>query len=432
MPYNVGELIRDRSDIVSIRESNTVTEALSIMIEHDYSQLPVVSEEGRLLGIVNSETIVRFLKSTDAKTSEIRVMDVRRKASVCTPEDTLSEATERLASSGSVIVVDNDEKVIGIVTNYDTSLYFQRRASNMMLVEDIETNLRIIVEAVYPDPANGKENEDLSNAIRKVATRSDERKRFDVAVLNYLKQLNPPIESLETGVADESYQIVLKGQRIAKKLSDLTFSEMSSLFLSDEVWTKFSDVVKTSKSVVRTMLDKTREIRNILFHFKEELKPEEQDTLKNCSDWLTNHQTLISQKLSALTTPETKETTDIYEFPDIPDDVIAEITLETSTKKSKYARLSYYLDRFAPNRSQLLLSFSQIEQIIGESLPPSAYSHTSWWANDYTSHVQSKEWLAVGWRMKFVDFDQKVVMFEKAKKIAIRMTNRAANQIITE
>lgn len=46
--------------------------------------------------------------------------------------------------------------------------------------------------------------------------------------------------------------------------------------------------------------------------------------------------------------------------------------------------------------SELAMSFTEVERLIGGRLPPSARKHPAWWANDET-HVQAKAWINAGW-----------------------------------
>ena len=45
MPYQVGQLIEGQGALVSVSKEDTVIHSLSLMIEHDFSQLPVVSKQ---------------------------------------------------------------------------------------------------------------------------------------------------------------------------------------------------------------------------------------------------------------------------------------------------------------------------------------------------------------------------------------------------
>jgi predicted kinase len=65
----------------------------------------------------------------------------------------------------------------------------------------------------------------------------------------------------------------------------------------------------------------------------------------------------------------------------------------------KYEQLGQYLDM--QSRPEVILAFSEVEAILGSSLPPSAYKYPAWWANEdspLTIHSQCSAWMAVGYR----------------------------------
>src|SRR5205823_1592780 len=53
------------------------------------------------------------------------------------------------------------------------------------------------------------------------------------------------------------------------------------------------------------------------------------------------------------------------------------------------------------------------ETIIDHKLPPSAWEHRSWWANDSVGHVQSQEWLNAGWRVSNLTVTGQTVTFSR-------------------
>jgi predicted transcriptional regulator len=48
MPFTVADLIEDRPEPVTVRQSDSTQTALELMIEGDYSQLPVIDEDKRV------------------------------------------------------------------------------------------------------------------------------------------------------------------------------------------------------------------------------------------------------------------------------------------------------------------------------------------------------------------------------------------------
>jgi hypothetical protein len=45
----------------------------------------------------------------------------------------------------------------------------------------------------------------------------------------------------------------------------------------------------------------------------------------------------------------------------------------------------------------IILCNKQVEKIIGDALPPSAYKYRAWWGNG--GHSQANAWLNAGWRV---------------------------------
>lgn len=64
------------------------------------------------------------------------------------------------------------------------------------------------------------------------------------------------------------------------------------------------------------------------------------------------------------------------------------------------------------DNTEVSLTFSKIESIIGTSLPPSAYNYNAWWANDDHTHPQSFAWLNAGFKAE-VNLARQAVLFSK-------------------
>lgn len=80
----------------------------------------------------------------------------------------------------------------------------------------------------------------------------------------------------------------------------------------------------------------------------------------------------------------------------------------------KYAALHAHLSR--RNGRPEMLSFEDIEEIIGRALPVSAVKHRSFWANDNQDHhPHARAWMRAGYRVAYVDRAEKVVRFERTR-----------------
>lgn len=80
----------------------------------------------------------------------------------------------------------------------------------------------------------------------------------------------------------------------------------------------------------------------------------------------------------------------------------------------KYAPLKQHLER--QNGRPELLTFEDIEAILGAGLPESALRQSSFWANDnQRPHAQSAAWREAGYRVAWIDRDDRVVRFERTR-----------------
>ena len=80
----------------------------------------------------------------------------------------------------------------------------------------------------------------------------------------------------------------------------------------------------------------------------------------------------------------------------------------------KYKALQTHLQR--RNGRAEMLSFEDIEAIIGTQLPQSAIKHRAFWANDNDGyHSHARAWMGAGYRVAYVDRDEKIVRFERTR-----------------
>ncbi len=71
---------------------------------------------------------------------------------------------------------------------------------------------------------------------------------------------------------------------------------------------------------------------------------------------------------------------------------------------SKYKPLELFLGEKHGMAREISLSFREIESLIGNALPKSAYSYREWWSNqkDSKNRPQAKAWLSAGYKVQSV------------------------------
>ena len=80
---------------------------------------------------------------------------------------------------------------------------------------------------------------------------------------------------------------------------------------------------------------------------------------------------------------------------------------------SKYRKLKDHLHAMrALPRSEYRMTFAEIEKVLGNPLPPSAYRHRPWWSNSPTS-LMAQSWLQAGWTTAQVDMEGRKLVFKR-------------------
>ena len=116
-------------NVVTVSPDTPVIDALKTMKEHNFSRLPVVDKNGRLVGLVTQNRLESVRPQTTAPLMwqityvlhRTTVGDVMRKRLVTvSPTDTVEQAVALAQSSrvGTLIVVEKD-KIVGICTTND-------------------------------------------------------------------------------------------------------------------------------------------------------------------------------------------------------------------------------------------------------------------------------------------------------------------------
>ena len=79
---------------------------------------------------------------------------------------------------------------------------------------------------------------------------------------------------------------------------------------------------------------------------------------------------------------------------------------------SKYAPLTGYLS--SSGLDYIPMTFAEVEEVIGDNLPRSAFEYRPWWSNNPSNHVNADSWLSAGYKTADVDMAKRKLAFRKA------------------
>ena len=116
------DIITDNVETIS--PDSSLQDAAKAMLTHDLGWLPV-ADSGKVVGVVTDRdiTIRGVAAGLDAKTSAVQDV-MSREVFSCSPDDTIEDACAMMEDEQvrRLVVLDDDEKLIGIVSLADIAL----------------------------------------------------------------------------------------------------------------------------------------------------------------------------------------------------------------------------------------------------------------------------------------------------------------------
>lgn len=213
--FRVSRLLAASTKPLAVPPDCTLCEAVTLMLRHDYSQLPVMSSERDVKGVVSWESIGSRLAFSADKPEFVR--DYMEGHHEVNSTDSLFRVISRIVEHSYVLVRTGDRTISGIVTTTDLSLQFQQLSEPFLLLAEIENHVRKLIDG-----------------------------KFTVDELSSVKDQADPDRVIET-------------------VADLTFGEYIRLLENPDHWAKTE--LRVDRKVFVKELDKVRLIRNDVMHF---------------------------------------------------------------------------------------------------------------------------------------------------------------------
>jgi CBS domain-containing protein len=233
---------KGKPDLVTLNFGDKIDHAIKLMIGNAFSQLPV-KKDGEIVGIISYGSIVRALLFLEKKNERpidllrVKVEDLMEKPCWRNYDSDLFDLLDKLAIK-SFIQTKTEDGTDEIITSYDAIDYFRGLAESFLALNDIENCLRHIIHEKF-DESSFKEKARIA--------------------LSYKKNGVPGT------------------------VNDLDFGGYIT-FVS-YYWKKFSEFFGDRKMFLR-YLEKARNIRNDICHFRGPIAESDKEALKFISNWL--------------------------------------------------------------------------------------------------------------------------------------------------
>ena len=230
--FKVSELKTAKTDVKWVSPSASIQKAYTMMLLHDFSQLAVANQENPLekdiRGIVSFKSMAKALiNGNPATVGDCLVSNVPSVQS----DDDLKLVVRQLNENDVVLVIGRDKRLQGIVTAWDLAEEFAELVDPFTRIGEIEERLRTLV-----------------------------RKRLG-----------------KDKVADFLKGNGSQGNDPDQEIKDLTMGELQYVLEYPEHWEALNLVF--DRKVFIKALDRVREYRNELMHFRDTPNKEGQRTL---------------------------------------------------------------------------------------------------------------------------------------------------------
>jgi predicted transcriptional regulator len=227
---------------VRVSPNAAVQEAVTVMLCHDYSQLPVMQSDREVKGIFSWKSYGSRLAAGRQCACVQDGMDNHQEI----PSNaSLFDAVRIVAEHDCVLIRASDKRICGIVTAYDISRQFGDLAEPFLLLGDIENHIRYLIGSVF--------------------------------TVGELQQIKAPEDS----------------DREVQDASDLTFGEYVRLLQNEQNWRKLK--IGMDQKTFTSKLDKVRVVRNDVMHFEPDpLDADDLQLLRDFAHFLARWQQITS------------------------------------------------------------------------------------------------------------------------------------------
>jgi CBS domain-containing protein len=246
--HDVGSVFPGEVRIVSVTPQTPAGDALKLMLEKRFTQLPVM-ENGEVLGVFSLWSLAQNLVLSPGIKVEnlLKSMEVGELMEQL-PKVTVKESVHSilgLLERHDAVLVDSPHGLQAVATSSDVLRYFYKVARPYILLQEIELALRNLIELCAPD-------EKLKECVDRALAKSYEARYWSVPT----------------------------------NLKEMSFEDYRAIIICSANWPVFEALLGHNRDLVSAKLERLREIRNEVFHFRSDISLLDHQHLATSRDWL--------------------------------------------------------------------------------------------------------------------------------------------------
>ena len=255
--HRVNNVLPEDRDPVFVEYDTSVNQALGLMKENNFSQIPVKAGN-EVLGIFSYRSFSSKVIEMIGEKIDFDLFPVGEFIEPVDFVDILDDLTNSLdkLDKRDVVLVGNRNELRGLFTPIDLVNYLYKLSSPFILLGEIEGAIR-----------------------------------------NILRSCTTPGQLIE--IARLTLAQVYLPDRMPKSIEEMTFNDYVQIIGDGRTWKSFEVVFMTGdlqRKRTRTKLEEIRDIRNDVFHFRREINEDDIKKLLSHRDWIKNVLTAYQAK----------------------------------------------------------------------------------------------------------------------------------------
>jgi hypothetical protein len=193
----------------------TLVQAATLMLQNHYSQLPVMTNERAVQGMVSWESIgIRLTFKEDIDRLSETVKDCMRPHQEVNSSDSLFGVIRTIVEHSYVLVRGENRTITGIVTTSDLSRQFQHLSEPFLLLSEIENHVRVLIGSKFT-PSELAAATDASDPTRKIQGVAD------MTFGEYIRLLENPVNWQKTGLTVDRTIFIRELDKIRRIRNDV-------------------------------------------------------------------------------------------------------------------------------------------------------------------------------------------------------------------
>jgi CBS domain-containing protein len=141
----VSRAVPEAQNLVTVTADTIVQEALDIMFEKNFSQLPVL-EGDQVLGVFSYRSFLKDFRNRGKNPQSLPVEEFLEDLKFVHAKDVLPDLLDEFELKDSVLV-GSEDNLVGIVTTTDALRFFYEVASPYVVLRAIELSIRELMRA---------------------------------------------------------------------------------------------------------------------------------------------------------------------------------------------------------------------------------------------------------------------------------------------